>query len=158
MKLFLLRHGIAEDRRPGHSDAERRLTPDGIERMRREAQAFARIGVNPERIVTSPLARAYETAQIVAEALGQGGAVRVDERLAGNVGIGDCQDIVAAEPGVSRWMLVGHEPTLSMLAGLLTGGSAIELKKGGLVLLETERIEPGAGVLKWLLAPATLLS
>jgi phosphohistidine phosphatase SixA len=54
-------------------------------------------------------------------------------------------------------MLVGHEPTLSLLASRLTGGSLIELKKGGLILVETDRMEPGAGRLKWLLTPATIL-
>ncbi len=156
MRLYILRHGIAEER-GGIPDGERRLTPEGIEKMQREARAFVRIGVDPEAIVTSPLVRAMETAEIVADALGLRDVLRVDDRLAGGFGLGDLQDIVAADPRVQRWMLVGHEPTLSMLGRVLTGGSAIDLKKGGLIVVETDRIEPGAGYLKWVLAPAVLV-
>jgi phosphohistidine phosphatase len=157
MKLYILRHGIAEDRAPGMADADRRLTREGAERMRREARAFARIGVDPEAIVTSPLPRARETAEIVAQGLGLRDALRIDERLASAFGLGECSELVTAEPSLTRWMLVGHEPTLSLLASRLTGGSLIELKKGGLILVETDRMEPGAGRLKWLLTPATIL-
>ena len=156
MKLYFLRHGIAEDLQPGMTDAERRLTPEGIAEMRAEAQALKHLKLKIDLILTSPLPRARETADIVAEALDRKDCLREDVRLAHGCRLGDLQKMVEENPQAQRLMLVGHEPTLSMMAGQLLGDATLNLKKGGLIRIETDRIEPGQGLLEWLLTPTIL--
>jgi len=156
MKLYFLRHGVAEDPAPGQSDAERRLTADGVDAMRKEAAALARMGRKLDLIVTSPLPRASETAQIVAEALGCADLVRFDQRLAPGFGMGELRDLLADLPAPESVMLVGHQPDLGAVSGRLVGAGMLDLKKGGLVRLSTESLEPGAAALEWLLPPSLL--
>lgn len=156
MLLYLLRHGIAEDAAPGVSDADRKLTSEGISRMEQEAKGLVRLGVAPDAILTSPLARARETAEIVARALGREDVLVGEKRLAEGPGIGDVRAIAAAHPGADALMLVGHNPHLSILAGTLCGARNLELKKGGLALVEMETVAAGQGALRWLLPPAVL--
>ena len=70
MQIYLLRHGIAEDGRPGKSDADRALTSEGIKRLREILKRARVAGVAPTLIVTSPYVRARQTAEIAAEVLG----------------------------------------------------------------------------------------
>ena len=155
MRLYFLRHGIAEEARYDLPDEARRLTPDGIAEMRAMAAALKRMDLKLDLILTSPRLRALETAQIVAEALKM--SVHEDDRLSGGCGLGDLQQIVSDHSGAKRLMLVGHEPDMSSLAGRLIGGAILDVKKGGLVRVEVERVEPGGGVLEWLLTPAVLV-
>ena len=75
MQIYLLRHGIAEDARPGHSDAKRALTKEGGERVAEVIKAARRAGAEPSLIVSSPFVRAVETARIAAEGLGYKGNI-----------------------------------------------------------------------------------
>ena len=70
LELYWLRHGIAEDKRPGNSDAERHLTQEGIEEVRFVAKFLDQLDVDFDLILSSPLVRAMETAQATAEVLG----------------------------------------------------------------------------------------
>ena len=155
MHLFFLRHGTAEDPAAGNTDADRRLTPAGIAEMKQVAQGLRALDLRLDRIYTSPLPRAEQTARLVATALGvPDGEVVVEGRLApGGLRLGTLQTLLEGEKPSARIMLVGHEPDLSHAAGELAGGAAIELKKAGLIRIETDRLEPGAGVLRWLLTP-----
>ena len=81
----------------------------------------------------------------------------MDDRLAGGFSLGDLQAIVS-ERSAAEIMLVGHEPDLSMLASDLIGDVSIDLKKGGLIRIDADLVEPGRGVLKWLLAPSVLVA
>lgn len=156
MKLFLLRHGKAEEYHPSGRDQDRELTPDGVEEMRAEAKTFARLNLRLELIVTSPYPRASRTAEIVADELDLRDKVKIDSRLAAGFRMGELQAIVAEHPGVERIMFVGHNPDLAVIAGQLAGGAMIDLKKGGLIRLDVHRVEPGGGILEWVLAPACL--
>jgi phosphohistidine phosphatase, SixA len=69
MDLYLLRHAIAEERSNDGSDSARMLTPEGAEKMRIGARGLRRLGVQLDRLLTSPLTRARETADIVGAAL-----------------------------------------------------------------------------------------
>ncbi len=157
MRLLLLRHGMAEERSPGRPDEERRLTRDGIEKMREEAKAFLRIGLKPDLVLTSPLRRCAETAKIVADTLGVADRLYEEERIAPGFRLGDLQQIVERNPDAQQLMVVGHQPDLGIIAGQLIGAPALDLKKGGLVRIDTDRIEPERGVLVWLLAPGLLV-
>jgi phosphohistidine phosphatase len=153
--LFLLRHGIALPHgSPGVSEDARPLTPEGERRIGQIGEGLLRVGVEPDRIVTSPLPRARRTAEIVAEILGR------DDRL---------ENADALRPGASavsirewlltrdeeRLMLVGHNPNLSELIGLLLGLprdlDSLELKKGGVAALRSDG--RGQYWLKWLATP-----
>ena len=150
MKLYLVRHGLAEERSPLVADEERPLTGKGKRRTREAFRGLARIA-RPERILSSPLVRAVETAEILARALGHDG-FREEGSLAPG---GDPHALLArlAREGGESVALVGHEPDLSELAFLLAG--RIELKKAGVALIEGEP-RPGEGRLAWLLPPLLL--
>jgi phosphohistidine phosphatase len=158
LHLFFLRHGKAEDWYPGITDADRQLTPEGIAEMRQEALAFADLNPRIERIYTSPYPRALETARLVAEALALPSEQFhiVPEMAAGGFRMGVLQTLTANLPPSARVLFVGHEPDLSSVAGQLVGGTQIELKKGGLIYIESIRPQPGDGVLRWLLSPRHL--
>ena len=70
MKLLFLRHGLADRSAWSGSDYERPLTPRGKERMRAEAETIASLDLGLDAILTSPLTRASQTAEIVADQLG----------------------------------------------------------------------------------------
>lgn len=152
MELYLLRHGEATAREPGIPDAERRLTPEGADEVRRVAARLVSAGARPALIYTSPLPRALETAQLVAEALAMPDAVVVTERLAG-CSPGDAQAIVGDRN--EDVMLVGHNPDLELLVRWLTGARC-GLKKAGVARIRADVVEPGAGELMWLLSPRIL--
>lgn len=160
MKLILLRHGIAEDRRVGLDDADRRLTPIGIERTRQAVRGLAMQYNGIDAVLTSPKRRALETAELLAEAVGR--PVEVCEPLAD----GTLNQVLGAltQRDDSVPVLVGHEPQLSLLAEwLCSAGEAasfIELKKAGAIVLRVERLDRGApsATLEALITPKALRS
>ncbi|HXX67088.1 MAG TPA: phosphohistidine phosphatase SixA [Polyangiaceae bacterium] len=121
MKLYVMRHGPAEDHAPGGRDEDRALTPAGRERVVAVAEKLFEIGEAPRSIITSPLVRAVQTAEIVAIATlsKHGGGVEVRREMApGGDVLSLARKLTAA--GRKRVMLVGHEPDLSTaLRGLL---------------------------------------
>ena len=156
MKLYFLRHGAAEERRPDLPDADRRLTPEGIEEMRRVSAGLAALGLRLDAVLTSPLARARETAEMAAEALGLQDRVRIEKRLASGARPGDLQAALEDQPGNARLLLVGHEPDFSTLISTLIGGGRLRMKKAGVACVDLDRVEPGAGELRWLMEPGQL--
>lgn len=138
-QLYLLRHGIAQPHgTPGVAEDDRRLTPKGRKRMREVAEALLRLDLKLDRLVASPLPRARETAEIVAEVLAIEPLLEISEALSADR---DAASIQAWLPSrdEDRLMLVGHNPSLSDLIGvLLIGGRKhlpCELRKGGLAAL-----------------------
>jgi len=160
MILYVLRHGIAEDPKPGTDDRRRRLTAVGRARMHDAALGLARLDLELDTMLTSPLPRAAETAAIVAEALGPAHGPRELDALA--AGVPAAETLQALKPVAKRpsVMIVGHEPGLGQLAALLltgaTGGLHLVLKKGGCVALEVARLAPRGATLRWMLAPRQL--
>jgi phosphohistidine phosphatase len=156
-RLYFLRHGKAVARSAWTGeDGLRPLTPDGEQTMRREAQALAGLDLAPDVIVTSPLVRARQTADIVAGALGLGDGVVDDKRLAHGFDARALSRIVAAHDDASRLMLVGHEPEFSLVIGELIGGGALVLKKGGIARIDLAPGTAKRGELVWLLSPPLL--
>ncbi len=149
MILYILRHGIAEDEAPKGDDRARRLTSRGRAKMRAVAQGMHALGLRSDVILTSPLVRAVETAAIVAEVYG--GKPAPQELPALAAGIPPAETARALRPFVrhDHVMIVGHEPGLSGLASLLLTGSptavSIELKKGGLIALDTGQLLRASG-------------
>lgn len=163
MQLLLLRHGIAEARDPagGREDADRVLTPEGRDKVRQVARGLRRLNVAPDLILSSPLARARQTAEIVAEVLRLSERVRFSDHLATSGAHAELiRELRGWEPAPETVLLVGHEPDLSELTGLLlTGRPTLEMrfKKAGLCRLTLDRIEFGPGaVLDWFVPPKIL--
>lgn len=163
MTLYLLRHGIAAERGTGQyaSDADRPLTPKGRRKLRRAATAMRAMELAFDVILSSPLVRARQTAELIAKALHCRHRLELTELLApGASAEGLVRRLKQLKP--QRVLLVGHEPDLSALASwLLTGGDelAIQFKKGGLCRLSTERLRSGrCASLDWLVTPSQLES
>ena len=165
MKLLLVRHAIAEDAEAfiaaGGTDAQRPLTEAGRKKMRKGTNRLRSQLRVINLLVTSPLLRARETADIIARAFGDLPIVEraeLDYRYPPEAVF----DWLAQHPTVENVALVGHEPQLSLLTGLLMAGEArplIAFRKGGMALIEfTGRIGVGEGVLQWALTPGQLRS
>ena len=136
--IWLLRHGAAED---GSPDEARRLTAKGRDQAANAGRALASLGVDIEACLSSPKARAMETAELACKPLDV--EVETTDALAGG-------DFDPAELGGGRGevLLVGHEPDFSRAVGLITGGR-VDLKKGGIAAIAD-------GELRLLLRPAEL--
>jgi phosphohistidine phosphatase len=156
MELYFLRHAIAANigEQGARSDAERPLTPDGAKRMRQGAQGMLRLNLKLDRILSSPLVRTRQTAELVAEVLGA--PLELAEGLAPGCELSELQQLLAPFAGTQRLMLVGHEPDMSTLTSELIGGGRIEFKKAALARVDTPRVEGGQGTLIWHLAPGLL--
>ena len=154
MEIYLLRHGIAENGGPGLPDAERALTADGKEKLRRVVK---RAGINPSLILSSPYRRAVETAEIAAEVLGYAGKVVRTRALTPEASPFDAWDEVRTRKDEQAVLLASHEPLMSSLAAFLLDSPAlqVDMKKAALVRIDCDRFgtEPH-GVLKWMLTPA----
>lgn len=158
MELCLVRHAIAGKPGPAYpDDSLRPLTREGRERMQAGAKGLASLLV-PEVILTSPLLRARQTADILASATGRP-KVMPCEALA----TGDHDQLLkdAAGMGARRVAAVGHEPHLSALLSHCVAGDAALVdsifKKGGAGLITFARAaEPGGATLVWFLPPAAL--
>lgn len=165
MELFLLRHGIAVDRGlPGdQDDSQRPLTPKGAARIHQIAQVAKRMGVKFDLLLSSPYLRAQQTAQMVASFYKMEDRLRLTENLTPTVTpsalIGEIHETYADALSI---LIVGHEPYLSALAGMLLAGDenvAITLKKGGLCKLSIDELRYArCATLDWLLTPKQMLN
>lgn len=159
MLLHLVRHGIAEERDPSSPapDADRALTMDGARKVRRHAESLLNLGVIFDEIWTSPLVRAAQTADILAETMRLGGRVRTVEHLAPGGQFDALLGMLAEKPDLESVAFVGHNPDMSMLATYLLTGmrrEAVAFKKCGVACIELEDLTPPyRGELHWLLTP-----
>jgi len=150
--LYFLRHGDAGSPRAVDDDA-RGLTAGGAVALRAAAALWRRLNLRPDVVLTSPLARARQTADLLCEAVG-GGAPVADDRLRPGAGWADLAQSMAAHPDARRVMFVGHEPDFSTAVAELTGAASVRMRKGGLACVEFYGIpEPGGGEIAWLLDP-----
>jgi len=155
MDLLILRHGKAEERGEGVDEESRTLTKKGIRDIRRVSRWMARSGNIPDLIVSSPLARAKETAEIVADRIAFGAEITFwDELMPGRDPASIAAKVGELE-GPSLPLIVGHEPQLSALLALLIGAgpdARILLDKGGIARIgDLSTGAGGTGMLQWLL-------
>jgi phosphohistidine phosphatase len=149
--LYFLRHGKAGSPLPTNDDA-RELTAKGRNALQAAAPLWRKLNLRPEVVLSSPLPRALQTAELFCEAVG--GEPTVDDRLRPGAGWGDMARAMAAHPDARRVMFVGHEPDLSAAVGALSGAASVRMRKGGLACVEFYGIpEPGGGEIAWLLDP-----
>jgi phosphohistidine phosphatase len=155
MELILVRHGVAEDPGPRTrwGDEPRELTAEGAERMRRAAAGLAAIGVAPEVIVTSPLPRCRQTAEIIRAAVG--GTLEPDDRMRPGMDPDELVDILIGHPGAGCLLACGHQPDLSDALAALTG-ALVPFRKGGAAMVDLPAPRMGAGTLTAVLPPKVL--
>jgi phosphohistidine phosphatase len=155
MKIFILRHAIAEDTAKG-GDSQRALSDEGRKKMREAAAGFARLELKIDTIYSSPLVRAVQTAEILSKSIAHPGKIEMMQELSpDNSPEAVCSRIRSLKkPG--SIVLSGHEPNCSELAAYFLGGAQIEFKKGAICLIETESATAGSGTLIWHLSPQVL--
>lgn len=156
MRLYFLRHGLADRSAWDGEDYHRPLTSKGVKKMRREASTIKRLGLNLSALRTSPLKRARQTAELVAEALMMQEDLIVDDRLTPGFGRAALQNIARDHSPDDHVMLVGHEPDFSLTVEALIGGGTITFKKGGLARVDIPHPGRLEGELVWLIPPKVL--
>jgi phosphohistidine phosphatase len=148
MQLYFLRHGEADWPDWKKSDDERPLTKRGKKEMHEVAAFLVRLKVRPDLILTSPLPRAAQTAEIAAEHLDV--KCREEQRLAPGFGADELEQIINKH-SVESLMIVGHEPDFTRTITALTGAS-LKLSKAGVALVDLD-ISSHRGRLLWLFPP-----
>ncbi|WP_413172762.1 phosphohistidine phosphatase SixA [Anabaena azotica] len=164
MELYLIRHGIAQEHQPGLKDEERQLTKEGRQKTEKVAQRLLKLDLHFDLILTSPLVRAQQTAEILIAA-GLSSQLEISHYL-------------SFEGDINSWLkdwleirnytqqttiaLVGHEPCLSSWAEILLWGEAKErlvLKKAGMIgiKLPDDGSPLGRSQMFWLTPPKYLL-
>lgn len=161
LELYLLRHGIAVERGDldYKNDADRPLTAKGIRELRRTAAALRKMKLRFDVVLSSPILRAKQTAEVVAAEL------KLKKRLAFSDNLKHGADVKTLvnelnrlEPAPENILLVGHEPDMGELISFFVTGepdAGFALKKGGVAKLEiTNRLRAGrCATLVWLLTP-----
>ena len=160
MLLYLVRHGIAIDREDPNCpvEAERHLTPKGVERTREVASGLAAMGIKPRAALSSPYLRALQTAEIVCEALGLSPA-----KLKRTPAL-----LLEASPAelfrelkkvhAEEVICFGHAPNMDLVIAHALGAAhpVTELKKAGVACVELPSPAAGHGTLQWVLTPKIL--
>ncbi len=162
--IYIIRHGIAVDRAEGINDEDRPLTPKGRQKTQAVAQQLKTLGLEFAEILTSPLARARQTAEILLQE-GLSDQVNVTNTLAPRGSFSDWLDwlkVYNRSEKETAIALVGHEPDLSQWAELLLWGEVrgvLLLKKAGIIgLTIPEDVDPiGNTILFWLTPPKFLV-
>jgi phosphohistidine phosphatase len=157
IRLYFLRHGLADRSAWSGDDFLRPLTARGKQQLARTAEIIAALDLGIEMIFSSPLTRAYQTAEIIAEALTMRDQLVTDERLAPGFGPPALRMLLQEHAGVANVMLVGHEPDFSQTIGTLIGGGRVVCKKGSLARVDLPEGDSLAGELVWLAPPALWL-
>jgi phosphohistidine phosphatase len=155
--LYVVRHAEAFERDPARwpDDALRPLTREGEKTFRRVARGLAAVTKPPRTVLASPYERAWRTAELLAEEARWPAPERF-ESLEADRHAERALAALAERADEGRLALVGHEPMLGLLCGLLLGGSALELKKGAVVRLAVRAFEPSGATARWLLPPKVL--
>lgn len=159
MQVHLLRHGSAEDTPAGGTDADRRLTQEGRDQLRRVLERARVMRIVPSIILSSPLVRAVETAELAAKALGSAARVILTDALLPSASPVQVWGEIRRRSNETQILLAGHEPLLSRVAAHLLGVVALrlEMRKAMLVRIDMDDFaaEPH-GILKWVLPPEAL--
>ncbi len=154
MRLYLMRHGIAISRDDPHSppEAERSLTPTGIEKTRAASQGLRALGIEPGAVLTSPYLRAVETAEIACAALDfPANKIRRTDALKPEAKPAALFEELEGTKE-DEILCCGHAPNLDhLIAFAVRAPSAFtELKKAGVACLGIESLSPGRAKLLWL--------
>jgi phosphohistidine phosphatase len=161
MDCVLLRHGIAVERDEWEGpDADRPLTERGAKRVAQVATGLNRLGLQPTHVLSSPLIRAIETAEIVHRSLRVRSAVQIVDELLPDAPPGRLLSILHDLQPETCVLCIGHEPHLGLAASVMLSGRAtasFPMKTAGACLIELPPpAKPGRGVLRWWMTPSQL--
>ena len=161
MRLFLVRHGTAEEKL-GRADAERALTEAGRVEVAEVCAAIAAGLEGPARLLSSPYLRAEQTAEILREHLRMDAKIEPSEALLPEAewpALRDALEALAAK-GARTVVAVGHNPSISLMAARICAGdeeARISFSKGAVACIEIDELHGRpAGELKWLVTPKAL--
>ena len=160
MDLLIVRHAIAfdRDRDRWRDDAERPLTPAGMRRARKAAAGLKSFAQRPDRLLTSPLLRARQTARILTEVAGWPAAEETRSLAPGEPALAILGLLSQGRSKLTA--VVGHQPDLGHLLGVCLlgdGGLPIEMKKNAVACVSfSGRPRAGQAALAWLATPKML--
>ena len=163
MRVILMRHGEAGDADAGRwpDDRERPLSDEGRAEHPVVTRALRQMGVRFDRLLSSPLVRARQTAEITREGYGGAPAIELTDALGDRATLEDLVTRLGRCERDGRMLCVGHEPLLSRFAAVLISGTArpqIELRKSGVIAIDCPgHPAPGAGTLVFHLRPQDLV-
>jgi phosphohistidine phosphatase len=159
MNLFLMRHANAGVFRENPTlDAKRGLVKEGKDQCILMARVLSALKVQVDVIVSSPLKRALQTAQLVGTELGYEAKVEMSPALKPGADYSAFQQMLAKYADLEGVLVVGHNPNLFQFMGRLVtgnGGAAIRLRKGSIARIDLDRHPP---LLQWLIDPRTVRS
>lgn len=163
MELYIIRHGIAQERTSDRPDQLRSLTAQGQEKTRQVAKKLYSLGLRFDLIMTSPLVRSRQTAEILVESQ-LSSQWQESIHLAPDGNISAWLDWLEQQqyPHSTKLAIVGHEPNLGQWASMLIGNQApgrLVLKKAGIIgLTLPETGSPlGRSQMFWLTPPKFLV-
>jgi phosphohistidine phosphatase len=154
MQVYLLRHGIAEEGVAGKSDADRELTADGRRKLRQTLRTAIHAEINPTLILSSPLVRAVQTAEIAREVFRSNADILRTKALLPSSSPEQVWEELRVHRDENEVILVGHDPLFTNLSAYLLGSPElrIDFKKGALMRIDFEGFGPHPrGVLRWFL-------
>jgi phosphohistidine phosphatase len=155
MRVYLFRHGAAEDAPPGKPDSLRALTPHGRERTAAVAKMARDAGASPSLIISSPYLRAVQTAEVAAKEMEWKGDILQWPSLVPHGAPEEVWSDLRAFRDESAVLLAGHEPLMARLAAYLLNSPAlmIDMKKSAMVYIEFTMGSAPRGVLRWMIVP-----
>ena len=158
-ELYLIRHGVAAERGENYpDDTKRPLTNEGVQKLRKESKALVALDITFDVILTSPLVRTRQTAEVVAAAFRNAPPIVNMTSLAPGATHNAIIEELSKHHRRHRIALVGHEPGIGELAGRLIGlRRSLEFKKGAICRIDVSALPPaGPGQLRWFLTPRIL--
>lgn len=158
-EIYLIRHAVAEERSDAWpDDTKRPLTDNGISRMRKGARGLVRMGVTIDVILSSPLVRTRQTAELIAAAFDARPPIVTVESLQPGGSYQSVLNDLEKQSRRSRIGLVGHEPDIGHLAAQFIGSrQPIPFKKGAICRIDLETLPPsGHGTLRWFMTTKIL--
>jgi phosphohistidine phosphatase len=156
MEIYILRHGIAEEATGGMRDADRALTDEGKKKLQSVLRRARGVDVAPAVILSSPLRRAVETAQVAVDVLRSSAKVVETRALTPESSPEAVWEEIRTHKSESTVMIVGHEPLFSSVYAYLLGAPSaqIDVKKGSLGRIDVDRFSgQPRGLLRWLIYP-----
>jgi phosphohistidine phosphatase len=156
MLVYVLRHGIADDAKPGEPDSSRALTNEGRKKLAQVLERAKKAGVAPTVILSSPYLRAKQTARQAAQAFDSESSVVETSALVPSGSPELVWDEVSEYRSEEQLMVVGHEPLLGELVSYLLDSPSlrVDMRKASLVAISLEGLRGGPrGVLQWMITP-----
>ena len=155
MNIYFLRHASAGSHKANLAADERRpLDPDGIQQCGVIGRALAELEVKLDIVISSPLKRAQQTAELVAREIGYEDRIEFSDALRPEANYRGFEQLLQSYAKKDEIMVVGHNPTLSEFLSLLISGgashTAVELKKGAIAKVP---MDGNSSALQWCFTP-----